>query len=442
MLLRFRVENHASLLQEQELSLVAADRDDDNSLTFAVPGSGLRALPVTALFGANASGKSNVVRALSYLRQAVLDSHRRWQPGGGVQRLPFLLAEDGRERPSTFAVDIVVDEVRHEYGFSVDDHRVLAEWLYSYPHRKRRKLFVRDGDDFDYGDTFRGERKLIEHVVRPNSLYLSAGASNNHPVLGRLYQWFHRRLRIATDANYTQRFGETMSLWSGSERDQIDSLLRYADTGAETFEVSEEATSEEEMNRVLQLLRLINPENYDEADVVQSLKSRRSVRLAHRATGGALVTLDPELESSGTRTWTGLLGPVVSALNDGSVLVVDELDARLHPLLAARLVRLFQERQSNPRGAQLIFNTHDTTLLAPTSEARLRRDQVWLTEKSQTDDGTVTQGATELVALLEYRPRDRGENLEKRYLAGRYGALPHFDEELVESLSTGRETAR
>lgn len=440
-LLRFRVENYASLLEEQELSLIAEEAHEERR-TMRVPGSSLSAQPVAAIFGANASGKSNVVRALGYMRRVVLDSHRRWQPDGGVERLPFMLSGAGAERPSTFAVDLVLDEVRYEYGFTVDDSQVLEEWLFSYPHRKRRKLFVRDrGGVFGYGDAFSGRRKVIEDIVRSNSLYLSAGASNNHPLLLRLHSWFRKELRIATEANYAERFAETVQLWETRGREQVEDLLRYADFGVESFDVSEDASSDEEVARLVQALRILHPDSVDEEDLSAWMKSRRTVRLAHRGSEGT-VAIDPGLESSGTRTWTGLLGPVVSALNTGSVLVIDELDARLHPLLAARLVALFQEEKTNPLGAQLIFNTHDTSLLSPGSDARLRRDQVWLVEKGHADGPKRAAGASELIALLEYRPRDRVENLEKRYLAGRYGALPYFDEELIESFTSGEERVR
>jgi hypothetical protein len=132
-------------------------------------------------------------------------------------------------------------------------------------------------------------------------------------------------------------------------------------------------------------------------------------------------------ESSGTLAWLLLVGPAVASLRDGGLLVVDELDARLHPLLAAHLVNLFQSPESNTTGAQLVFNTHNVSLLGPSAPGRLRRDQVWFTEK---DD----RGATTLTALTEYRVRDGLENVEKRYLSGRYGAIPFLDEVALESL--------
>lgn len=178
--------------------------------------------------------------------------------------------------------------------------------------------------------------------------------------------------------------------------------------------------------RLLRALKILDPDRSDET-VADSLQRVQRVRLAHAGAAGP-VSLDLGEESNGTQTWVGLLGPVLGALSSGAVLVVDELDARLHPRLAARLVSLFQASKTNPNGAQLLFNTHDATLLAPTSDARLRRDQVWFTEKGP-------DGGTSLTPLLDFRPRRDGTaNLERGYLSGRFGGLPFFDDDLLTSL--------
>ncbi|MEU4120208.1 ATP-binding protein [Kitasatospora sp. NPDC028055] len=430
MLMRFRVSNHASLLEEQELSLVATDKHDDIAAT-EVPSAGVRALPVLAIFGANASGKSNVLRALAYMQQAVLESHARWLPDGGTNRHPFLLSTEGREDSSAFAVDIVLDGVHFEYGFEIDDGQVREEWLRSYPEGRPRRLFERSvADDgvshYEYGPSFRGRRRLIEDVVRPNSLYLSAGAGNNHEVLRRIQHWFHRGLRVALDGNFGPRLEETRRLWESGEhsRAELRRLLQFADLGIADLAFVE--IDDEEKARLMEATAKILAPGFMEK---YSVPPR--VRFVHASEEGP-VALDLQEESSGTRTWAGLLGPVISTLNSGSLLVVDELDARLHPHLAARLVALFQDPERNVNGAQLLFNTHDATLLAPHSEAMLHRDQIYLATKD------ARTGATELTALVDFKVRDGVENLEKRYLAGRYGALPFFDEELLVGIGAKR----
>ncbi|MGW2542867.1 AAA family ATPase [Kitasatospora sp. NPDC001574] len=435
MLMRFRVANHASLLEEQELSLVATDEHDDIAVTEA-SSAGVRVLPALAILGANASGKSNALRALVYMRRAVLESHARWLPDGGTSRVPFLLTAGGRAAPSAFAVDIVLDGVHFEYGFELDDRQVREEWLRSFPEGRPRRLFERSvADDgtssYAYGPSFRGRRRLIEDVVRPNSLYLSAGAGNNHDILRRIHRWFHRGLKVALDANFGARIQETRRLWDKSEeyRDRLRGLLQFADLGITDLSITEEEWDDERVRQVRSAMRVLVPEIPE--DEAFDVKPAPQIGFVHAAEGGP-VTLDLHDESSGTRTWAGLLGPVVGALQDGSLLVVDELDARLHPHLAARLVALFQNREWNTGGAQLLFNTHDATLLAPHSEANLHRDQVYLATKD------ARTGATELTALVDFRVRDGVENLEKRYLAGRYGALPFFDEELLVGIGAKR----
>lgn len=444
MLLRFRVANHASVFTEQELSLIADDAADDGIATAEVPGADLRTVPVAAIFGANASGKSNIVMALAFMRAAVLDSHRRWLPDGGVPRLPFLLDAAGRREPSIFVVDFVVGDVRYEYGFGLNDQRVTHEWLYSYPQRRRRLLFERDvAGNFSYGASFTGRRKLVEDAVRPNSLYLSAGAGNNHELLSELHRWFLHDHRIAVDSNFPERFAETVDLWGSAGRERVEKLLRFADLGIEGFAFSPLSASDEEIRRAIQRLRSDHPdEAIDESSVMEAIRRQGEIRFSHRS-GDGHVSLELAAESTGTKTWVGLIGPVISTLDRGSVLVVDELDARLHPLLAAELVAWFQAPDTNPHGAQLVFNAHDVALLAPTSSARLRRDEVWLTEKPYSGEQGQVAGATRLVALLDYRPRDGVENLEKRYLAGRYGGLAFLDQQLVdESLgSLGRDNS-
>ncbi len=427
MLLRFRVSNHASLRAEQEISLIAGDAaDSDESAVRPLPGSDLQVLPVVAVFGANASGKSNLVHALAFMQAAVVDSHQGWRPGQAVPRRPFAFDPADRQRPSVFAVEILLDGVRHEYGFAVSDRRVEEEWLYDFPKAKRRMLFERDDEGIRIGPGFRGRRKVVEDVVRPNSLFLSAGAANNNPLLLRVYEWFTKRLRLAVDSNYAARLTETIALRQGPQQQLLRDLLAYADLGVSGLELVDHPLDDAVQERLLRAMKAIDPDGFDEA-AADPLRRFQRVQLEHTGAAGP-VSLDLSEESNGTQTWVGLLGPVLGALSSGAVLVVDELDARLHPRLAARLVALFQDGKANPNGAQLLFNTHDATLLAPTSDARLRRDQVWFTEKG-------ADGGTTLTALLDYRPRrDGAANLERGYLAGRYGGLPFFDDDLLGSL--------
>ncbi|MFB7900506.1 ATP/GTP-binding protein [Streptomyces xiamenensis] len=432
MLLRFQVTNHASLRYEQQLSLIASDEHPDRAER-GVPDTRHRVLPVAAIYGPNASGKSNVLNALVWMRYAVLSSFRRWDPDGGVPRRPFTLCADPGAFPSTYEMDCVVEGTRYEFGFTVDDRQVLREWLYYFHDGHRRKLYVRSEENPvpSFGRWLTGRRKVISELLRPNSLYLSVAAAQGHDRLGALYRWFRNGLRVASDSDFVSRLNYTVDLYRRQEGSSASSvraplleLLRFADLGVRDLRIQEQEEGvKEEQQRIVTALR----EAVGGHVRVDSLP-RHQVQVEHRTAEG-IFSLEIDEESSGTRTWIGLLGPVLTSLQQGSVLCVDELDARLHPYLADALVGLFQSAETNPYGAQLVFSTHEASLLGHNARTELKRDQIWFTEKD-TEDST-----TRLFPLTDFRVRDVHDNLEKRYLSGRYGALPFLDEDVLRHLT-------
>lgn len=416
MLLRFRVANHRSVRADHELSLVATEFNDGTARTTGVRAEGreIGVLPVAGIFGANASGKSNLMDGLRAMREAVRSSLAEWAQDAGVPREPFALDLSARHDTTLFEVDLLLGEpsVRYTYGFELSDERVEAEWLHAYPHGRRQVWFDREanravGGEFMFpGDGLRGGKKLAR-FTRPNSLFLTVAASLNHKQLSEIHHWFLNDLWIYTPSgDATSWAGQTRRLltdprYEDRYRREIESLLRVADLGVIGLRID------------------------------PSLDAEHQVRLLHRSGTGEPVSLDlARQESMGTRAWFGFLGPLLNVLEHGSVLLVDELDASLHPMLAAEVIRLFQDPVANPRGAQLIFTTHDATLLGNSLVDRpLDRDQVWFTAKRQT-------GETELYPLIDAKPR-REENLERGYLRGRYGGVPR-----VTSGELAREVAR
>ncbi|MFJ2016818.1 AAA family ATPase [Streptomyces nodosus] len=438
MLLRFQVTNHASIRDEQELSMIAGD-DRSERAQQSVPGAGLRVVPVAAIYGANASGKSNVVDALRWMKYAVLESFRRWDPAGGVPRRPFRLRTDPEDHPSTYQLDFVVGGTRYEFGFTVNDDVVLEEWLFYFPEGKRRKLYVREGstpDSLSFGRWLTGRRKTISELLRPNSLYLSVAAAQNHELLRTLHRWFRDGLRTATDSDFARRLDFTMKLLrqqlEGPDAqetipDPMTDLLRFADLGVEGMQFREpDQKLLDEHKRIVAALSEVVGDRV-RVDGVPGLE----VHVRHRTTDGVFSIRLPE-ESSGTRTWIGLLGPVLTALSHGGVLAVDELDARLHPHLADALVGMFQSPEVNRSGAQLVFTTHEASLLGNHARTELFRDQIWFTEKDR------QSLATRIFPVTDFHVRDSAgtkDNLEKRYLLGRYGALPLLDDEALRRLA-------
>lgn len=402
-----------------ELSLVStrlAEEDVVRFVTWREGGHPIGVLPVAGVFGANASGKSNVVKAMDDMRAHVLHSFRTGSPTGGIPRRPFLLDQAAKREASRFEVDLVLEGVRHEYGLALDDDQVVEEWAYRYPHGKAVRLFHRQGKEVELGSAERVKGRAVLELLRPNALFLSTAASANHPVLLPIYAWFARNLRIAEASSRQFRQALTTQLLDDDAcRGQVLALLRAADlgiTGAKKYQL--DPVVKDRLQRAVRILagQEGDPDSTEEGPAFDQL----GVRFTHRGAAGD-IELDAQDESLGTLVWFGLVGPVIEALADGAVLLADELDASLHPALVAELIRLFQDPKFNPRRAQLVFNTHDATILGDSASDRLiGRDQVWFTEKR-------ADGSTRLYPLSDLDPR-KEEAIGRRYLAGRYGATP------------------
>jgi hypothetical protein len=461
MLRSFRLTNHKSIRDEQELVLIPA-YDKNTSV-----------VPVAAVFGANASGKSTLLDGLLWMRTAVLDSFAVWQPGSGVPRRPFRLAADAA-RLSSYVVELELAGVKYSYGFEVDDERVRQEWLYAYPHSRRRVVFEREDSSIRLGSTLpdaRSREETLAGLTRENTLLLSVAAHSNQIETLPVYQWLRSGIRVVSDENASLITGLVDRINAGGARRQSTlALIRAADLGirdvqavhgadertlaamrvkfehaAETRARAHEIigklrnqlaeSSEQSARATRELLemvqgRLLPGAVADEERALMDLNRAQAAReepprlmFVHQ---GGSAPLELEDESAGTRTWLALLSAALDALEQGGLLVVDELDRSLHPHLSARLVNLFRESGTNPRGAQLLFTTHDTTLLG---EDTLSRDEIWFVEKEP------DTGVTKLFALTDFHPR-KNENTERRYLAGSYGAVPVISEtELRDALS-------
>jgi uncharacterized protein len=418
-LLSFRTSNVRSFRDEAVLTLLAtslAKVEDVWQIPWREGGQPIGVLPVAGVFGANASGKTNILRAMDDMRMHVLHSFRTGSPTGGILRRPFLLDPALRTAPSRYEIDIVLDGVRHEYGFALDDERVIEEWAYWYPKGRPALLFRRRDLVVELGSVERTKGRAVSGLLRPNALFLSTAASVNHQALLPLYGWFAHNLLLAEASSRPFRQALTTQLLDDpASRERILAFLRAADlgiTGAKKHEI--DPAVRERVQRAVRILagQEGDPDSLEDAADVDDF----GVLLTHRGADGD-VDLSAADESLGTLVWFGLVGPVVDALATGAVLLADELDASLHPALVAQLVKVFQSSESNPKHAQLIFNSHDAMLLGDSvADQIIGRDQIWFTEKR--DDG-----CTRLYALADLAPR-KEEAIGRRYLAGRYGATP------------------
>jgi hypothetical protein len=427
MLIAFRAQNVRSFRGDVELSMLAtrlSERGVPREIPWREGGSPLSVLPAAGIFGANASGKSNLLRAMEDMRRLVLLSFRQGKPRSRLPTKPFLLGEDEGSAPSTYQVDLVLNGVRHEYGFRIDSEHVLEEWARSYPRGREVLLLQRDEDAVQLGAQHRAKGRATEEILRSNALFLSTAAATNHPVFTPLHEWFQRNLLYADVRTRGARQLLTAEILEQEDRrQQILGLLREADLGV--TDVSRRELDPEFKAKLVKVLDIFRGED-PEGDADELEFNDFEVRLKHRS-GAREVDLPFDQESWGTMVWFGMIGLVVDALRDGSVLLADELEASLHPALVAVLVDLFQSPRSNPRRAQLIFNSHEVTLMGDSGEHPLGRDQIWLTEKD--DDGS-----TRLYPLVDFAPR-REEAIARRYLAGRYGGTPIFSPRRLERIA-------
>lgn len=409
MLLRFSVTNHLSMKDAQALSLVASSlKDVEDGLLASPAAPGGRVLPAAVIYGANASGKSNVVAALRFMRQAVLLSHSRAEPGDRIPRTPFGLDPACTKAPSTLSADFVTGGIRYHYGFEASDEAFTAEWLDSFPRGRRQTLFERNGQRFAFGRSLRGRNKIIADLTRPNSLFVSAAAQNDHEELSKISDWF-RSVRSHSAIDIPSEVASTVI--GKNEMDaRILTFLEKIGTGVINYRLREIEVPENVQGLHRELLAVA--EKFG-ASVSADPTEDRVVELAHRGQSGEPVYFDLQRESAGTRRLLILLGLTFRALDEGTVVVIDELDASLHTQACEAVLALFSSQEANPRGAQLITTTHDTNLLR---SPLLRRDQIWFTEKDP-------EGGTHLYPLTEIRTR-RGDNIERGYLQGRYGAIP------------------
>jgi uncharacterized protein len=439
MLLSFRFANHRSFLDEQHLNLTPMYVRPESDAEV------VEAVPVVGIFGANASGKSNALHALAFMRKMAIESDRAVEPGlEHIEREPFRLDPDGELSPSRYVVDLSLGGVRHTYGFSVDDQRVVEEWLYHYPLKKKRRVFEREGDSFSWGDESRKQPDLerISNITAPTALFLSTIArfyrrdsrsdeSEPQP-LHDTYRWFSRtRVRSRPGVRSLNMLGRALLPEMAASREIIVDLLRAADVGI--LDVNLGPPPMQEMLFEMDDGDESVPAAQDKAvrRIVQLQRNRRRLAFTHRGPNGP-ATLGVDEESTGTQQLFDLAIDAADILRFGGTMTVDEIDASLHPMLTAKLIGLFRSKNANPRQSQLIFTSHDAALLGTfDTEEVLARDEIWFTEKA--DDGTST-----LYPLTDFKPRREGENRQRRYLNGNYGGVPDLSTYLFERAIAGR----
>lgn len=434
MLIEFRVKNFRSLRDEQVLSMVASS-DKELRDTHVVE-TGLRAAPgllkAAAIYGANASGKSTVIRALQVMREVVIESAVRFRPGQALPGQPFRLDARSVSEPIEFEVTFLRDGVRWEYGFAMTTERIVSEHLLVYKAFKPQRWYERcydaktNKDVYEFGPGLKGQKQVWEAATRPNALFLSTAVQLNSEVLRPVFDWFGTELVIFNEYVSIRPDMAIKMLQDPAGQERLCDFLKAADISLAGIQVETRKRKlpmgfRELIGTVFDSSREDDladapGDSAHEKDALPDEIEEYNFHFLHETENGK-AEFSIQDESSGTRNLLFLGAPVLDILSNGKTLLVDELDTSLHTLLVRELVRLFNSSRTNRGNAQLIFTTHDTSLLD--AEGLFRRDQVWFMEKG-------ADQASSLIGLLEYSPR-KNEALERGYLMGRYGGIPMLD---------------
>jgi AAA15 family ATPase/GTPase len=401
MLIEYQVTNYRSIKASQTLSLVAAK--DNSLLDTNCMASGIHAIPQllrsAVLYGPNASGKSNIISSLECMRTLVITPIAE---GHSLPIVPFRLDPETSEQPSEFEITFMENNIRYQYGYSANSQRILGEWLFVYVGRKAQCLFERSYDEktkqdkWHLGTHLAGGKqcKLWAESTRANALFLSTAVNLNSEQLRPIFNWFLNKLVIIGRDAQPLPFNTMECINDKIKKPKIIQFLQAADLGITDVKIRTQKANTTFNGQLVDI---------------------PIAELFHQGKNNTSIAFQLNDESSGTRRLFAYAGPILDVLSDGKVLVMDELDSSLHVKMVRFLISLIQNPDLNKNNAQLIFTTHNTSLL---DIELFRRDQIWFIEKDKDQ-------ASNLYPLTDFSPR-KEEALEKGYLQGRYGALPIF----------------
>jgi len=404
MLIEFSVGNYRSFKDVVTLSMVAADEAADNdeldkNNVFKV-NQNFSLLKSAAIYGANASGKSNLILALYFMQSFVINSSKL-QITDKIDLEKFRLSSETEDKPSFFKIVFHLDNKTYEYSFEVTQERVISEGLSCTPKTRKTNIFSREKDKIKYSKSLM-KGKDVKDLTKKNTLFLSIAAQFNDPLAGKILLWFSR-LKIISGSQLENLRQLSIDYLSREQnlKNEIVSLIKKLDLSIKDMSIEVGRKPLDNFHKDIPDTVYNSIETYHEKyDLEGKVIGLESFQLNKH-------------ESRGTQKLFALLAPILSVLKASEVLIIDELDSLLHPLMAIAIIGLFNSQQTNPKNAQLIFATHDVNLL---SNQLFRRDQIWFTEKNR-------QEATDLYSLVEF-DIDNNASFEQDYIQGRYGAIP------------------
>lgn len=416
MILEFTVKNFLSIKDEVTLSMVASKDSsfEDNLLPYEDGKKIKNALKTIVIYGANASGKTNVLRALQFFSWLINNSHEM-QQGRKIPRDAFKLDNEYKNEPSEFQIIFIHNNIKYLYGFSVTEDEVIDEYLYYYPNGRQSLIFERERDNYKFTIDVERQSELKNKFHSKNKLFIAIESLWEYEKAKIPFEWLNNYLQVLINHDRLEAY--TGSSMHDNEKINllVKKYIKSADVGIDDIDVNMRKSDDIINSDVFKLLSEDAKSNLlkevQDANIID-------IKMIHKAKdkNGNIISykFDLDEESDGTQKFFGLLGPWIDALLNGYTIIIDELDIRLHTLLVKKLMEMFLDPDVNKKNAQLIFTTHDTNLL---DSDLLRRDQIWFTEKK--DDKS-----TDLYSLYDFGGVRKNISIEKGYLQGKYGAIP------------------
>lgn len=402
MLLEFSCSNHKSIGDKVVFSLIAGSDTFREEKTVAF--GKYKVLPSAVIYGANGSGKSNFIDAISFVKNLVINSIKH-QPGQGIRQIPHKMI--GMEKQSEYRIHFVVNGILFVFGFSLENLLVTDEYLYHYPKGKQAKIFERDKSGFSEGSNFKGKFNACKDVLKPNRLMLSCAANfSSVPEAEAAYRFFLDEL-VVFNPSMQERWMNYSIFQMNSDshiKAAVITLLKELGTGIKDIEVTIDQ----------QKMDALNLPPFLSEDFKKILLEQEVDAITAKVMYNDFETDLFSEESTGIQKLFAMLCPLIDIMKNGRVLVCDEIESGLHEALVHELIRKFFDFKTE-KFAQLIFTTHETGLLNLDS---FRRDQIWFAEMK------LSNRSTDLYSLAEIKNIRKEENYGKGYISGKYGAIP------------------
>lgn len=433
MLIQFTVSNYKTFAEETKISLVASKDTTHRDTNVFDSNFKYDLLKTAVIYGANASGKTKFMEALGFMKRVVSES-ATYQSNRKISVTPFRLNTKKINEPSLFELIFIKENVMYRYGFEITTEKVVSEWLFMRQNNSKPKeieLFYREEQEFDFHSTKFKIKDLIDNNrIKPNSLLLSVADSFNVEIAKTVFSWISKKIQVISGLEMDNYLGYTVrELEEDTKKKNILNFLKDADL--DIMDVLPKMSDINDLPKHLQEIIAHNKGEEEYKFFSDVITFRKQYNENNEFNKLEEFSMDND-ESSGTRKYFALTTPILDVLGNGLTLFVDELDASLHPNLTQKIIELFHSKETNPKNAQLIFNTHNTNLLNPNSKL-FRRDQIWFVKKDH-------YGAASLYSLADFKTDEvrKDDNYEKDYIAGQYGAIPYLgDFEILKNRENG-----